>query len=263
MYVSLFLFFTVIAVLKKRLTSRVMYPFYISVVTYFTLFQPLIRFPPQTWTAAIAKALPVWVLTVYVRLSSREKLTHIIPKSYDHQTMITGLLFFSLGDIFFIFDTDLMEDGMLCFTIAQFYFSLVVQQEVTNSRVKYVFLFFGLVSFSFVMNYIDDGIMDVFVLFHLLLIYTVGWRSTCRLRKDGMYFSTLMPCLGSLLFIASDSLQAANKWRWKVAFIDFWGTLFDYTALLCYALMMGTMKTDLHIERKFLNSYLSKKRHSE
>lgn len=247
-----------IPLLRKRLASKVMYPFYISVACYFYLFQPLFRFPPQTWTAALAKALPVWVLIVYVRLSSREKLRYIIPKSYDHQNMITGLLFYSIGDVFFIFDTDLMEDGMLCFTIAQFYFSLVVQQEMTDSRVKYVFMFFGLVSFSFVMNSIDDGIMDVFVLFHLLLIYNVGWRSTCRLRKEGLYFSTLMPCLGSLLFIAADTIQAANKWRWKIAFIDFWGTLFDYTALLCYAIMMGTTKTDLHIERKFLKFYIGK-----
>jgi hypothetical protein len=151
-----------------------------------------------------------------------------------------------------------MEDGMLCFTIAQFYFSLVVQQEITNSRVKYVFMFFGLVSFSFVMNYIDDGIMDIFVLFHLVLIYTVGWRATCRLRLEGLSFSTLMPCLGSLLFIASDTIQAANKWRWKVAFIDFWGTVFDYTALLSYALIMGSTKTDMYIERKFLNFNLNK-----
>lgn len=41
-------------------------------------------------------------------------------------------------------------------------------------------------------------------------------------------------------------------------FIDFWGILFDYMVLLCYVIMMGIIKIDLYIERKFLKFYIGK-----
>ena len=234
--------------LVERLSNRALHPFYVTLAIYFTIFQPCVVLPRPSFPAAIAKALPVWSLALYVRLTSGDRSSRYFPKSLYHQNIIFALLFSSLGDIFLIFDSDLFEDGILCFAIAQLFYFSVIRGAWAESRMKYLFMFAGLFSFSCLLNYIDDAIMDAFILLYLILLYTMGWRAASRLLKEDMTFEGLATFSGSLLFIVSDTVMTTNRLSATIPVVDFVAMIMYYLAHLCYCLTTGSVKIQLRLE---------------
>ncbi|KAK3093204.1 hypothetical protein FSP39_012610 [Pinctada imbricata] len=234
--------------LTSQLTNRALYPFYASVTFYFIVFQPCVKIPSLSIFAAIFKALPVWTLVLYVRLTSGDRSSRYLPKTVYHQNVMFALFFSSLGDIFLIFDTDLFEDGLLCFAVAQLFYFSVMRGAWSESSVRYVFLFACLVTFSYILNTIDDAIMDTFILLYLVLLYAMGWRATSKLLMGDTSSEGMAFFFGSMLFIVAETMLALNKLSRPSPIAEFVGCFLYYAAHLCYVITTGPVKIPFRTE---------------
>lgn len=190
-------------------------PFWILLVVYFILYKPFYQVPPETITAAVLKAAPIWYLTTYVTLASKDPALRTDSTTRDFAVWTrTGLAVSGFGDMCLVWRDSLFIPGMLFFAVAHGFYINALKRRLNNSERKYseLFLLLGICSYLFVASGIDTWLMAVLVLVYTSLLFWMGYlsiqRHICEHTRASWYGA-----VGALCFLVSDLAIALNKWK--------------------------------------------------
>jgi uncharacterized membrane protein YhhN len=164
------------------------------------LFQ--IIFKPLTMLAII--------LLVYVNSSA--------PMTFCQQAILAGLIFSLIGDVFLIRQDQFFVPGLICFLIGHLcYITAFWTQPNLISVVFY--LIYVVFFLKLLWQYL--GKLKIPVVIYSLILAVMSWMAL-SLTVQHPDHHTFHALLGSVLFIASDSLLAVNKFKKPFRFAHFW-----------------------------------------
>ncbi len=134
--------------------------------------------------------------------------------SFYRYTILAGLLFSLAGDIFLMLPRDrFFIHGLISFFIAHFFYVAAFTYESGLDLPGWsmgLFLIYGMVMMRVLWPHLGE--MRAPVLAYVLAILLMGWTATSRWMLTEQPGS-LLAMLGALLFIASDSLLALDKFK--------------------------------------------------
>jgi uncharacterized membrane protein YhhN len=134
--------------------------------------------------------------------------------SFYRYIIIAGLLFSLVGDIFLMLPRDrFFIHGLISFLVAHLCYIAAFMYEsghAASLRGVIPFLIYGGLMMRVLWPHL--GKMRVPVVFYMLAILMMGWTATSRWMLTEQPGS-LLAMLGALLFIASDSLLALDKFK--------------------------------------------------
>jgi uncharacterized membrane protein YhhN len=132
--------------------------------------------------------------------------------------ILVGLIFSTIGDVFLIKDKQFFVQGLLAFLVGHICF---VVAFYTNPN--WLSLIFYLVYVAFFLSILwrDLGSLKIPVIVYSLALAAMSWFAFSR------YFEfydnkTLFAFLGSISFVASDSLLAYNKFKLPIPLSSVW-----------------------------------------
>jgi uncharacterized membrane protein YhhN len=164
------------------------------------LFQ--IIFKPLTMLAII--------LLVYVNSSA--------PMTFYQQAILAGLIFSLIGDVFLIRQDQFFVPGLICFLIGHLcYITAFWTQPNLISVVFY--LIYVVFFLNLLWQYL--GKLKIPVVIYSLILAVMSWMALSLTVKHPDHHTFHAP-LGSVLFIASDSLLAVNKFKKPFRFAHLW-----------------------------------------
>lgn len=136
--------------------------------------------------------------------------------SFYRWTIVAGLLFSLIGDIFLMLPENRFIQGLLAFLIAHLFYITAFTFE--GGRVLSVwgaipFLIYG--TFMLWLLWPDLGKMRFPVTAYMLVILLMGWQALMRWTATGQKGSGLA-LVGALLFIASDSILAVDRFKGRL-----------------------------------------------
>ncbi|XP_076443162.1 lysoplasmalogenase TMEM86A-like isoform X2 [Babylonia areolata] len=186
-------------------------PYAVLSTVYLLVFKPFLHLPPETLTAALLKAAPIWYLAIYVGRT---------PKFASNPLALgvrTGLVLSSLGDMCLIWRVSFFLPGMLCFALAQMGYmyglmswlrrgnytsGMYVRETAVTCMVSYLYLFSGM----------ESWVMAGFVLVYSILLFAMTNLALQRHLVEGNHGS-LCGAAGAAFFVVSDFLIGVNKWK--------------------------------------------------
>ena len=127
-------------------------------------------------------------------------------------TIIIGLLFSLIGDILLMLPQDLFLWGLISFAVAQLFYTGAFIGDggfYRNLRSAVPFLLYGV--FMAALLWTDLGDMRIPALVYLVIILVMAWQGYGHWRQTQQTRSRLA-FIGVLLFVASDSFLAVNRW---------------------------------------------------
>lgn len=131
------------------------------------------------------------------------------PMSFYQQAILTGLIFSTVGDVFLINDKKFFVHGLISFLLGHLCF---IAAFYTSPNFPSVIFYLTYVAFflTILWNYLDK--LKIPVIFYAVTLALMSWLALSRYFElnDG---KTLFAFLGSISFIASDSLLAYNKFK--------------------------------------------------
>ena len=133
--------------------------------------------------------------------------------SFYRGTIIAGLLFSLVGDVFLMLPRDRFIQGLLSFLVAHLFYIVAFTVEGHRSLSFWdviPFLIYGSLMLRWLWPHL--GKMRLPVMAYMLVILTMGWTATSRWMLTGQEGSRLA-LLGAILFIASDSLLAVDRFQ--------------------------------------------------
>jgi alkenylglycerophosphocholine hydrolase len=145
----------------------------------------------------ITKPIPLIILILLV---SRNVI-------YNKLIMI-GLIFSMFGDILLKDSFNLFVSGLISFLVAHvFYIFAFLKKDNRSKLISCLpFYLYGALFFLFLRNYLGD--MSIPVLFYMLIITTMLWRSFVQRNSDN---ESKWAFYGAILFTISDSMIAFAK----------------------------------------------------
>ncbi|MDT4896163.1 MAG: hypothetical protein QOH25_1240 [Acidobacteriota bacterium] len=132
---------------------------------------------------------------------------------FYRQAIIAGLLFSLVGDIFLMLPQDRFIPGLVSFLAAHVFYIVAFTRESERALSFYTlipFLLYGCLMLRVLWPHL--GKMRLPVLMYLLAILMMGWAAAGR-RMLTEQPGSLLAFLGALLFIASDSVLALDKFK--------------------------------------------------
>ena len=208
-------------------------PFFILVGVYFVVYKPFHQLPPETFTAAWFKVLPVWYLAFLVFLRSQK-----LQKNDLTLTFSGGLVASSLGDASLIWRNKLFILGMLFFAVAHVFYIYGLSKRVTRpimERTQPIFVVAYAVLYLFIAYGIKGYVMKILVFIYSGLVVALGWLATSRFLKEKS-LAAFLGAVGAILFIFSDFTIGINKWRFPVPMSGLLVMVSYYGAQLCLCL---------------------------
>ena len=141
--------------------------------------------------------------------------------------ILLGLLFSLAGDVFLMLPGDKFLQGLLSFLLAHLFYIFAFSRghAFGANWALLIFLAYGILIFAFL--YPGLGKMKIPVAVYVLVILTMVWQAWVRF--DGLQTAQAANALaGALLFVASDSLLAIDRFRKKLPLARLWilGTYF-------------------------------------
>jgi uncharacterized membrane protein YhhN len=141
----------------------------------------------------------------------------LIPKhtvsAFYRYALILGLLFSLAGDIFLMLKRDYFVQGLVSFFVAHLFYTAAFLYE-SGAELPFLsmapFMLYGGLMLRVLWPYL--GKMRLPLLAYMIVILLMGWTATGRWIWAGRGGS-LLAAAGALLFIASDSLLALDKFR--------------------------------------------------
>lgn len=133
--------------------------------------------------------------------------------SFYRYAIIAGLLFSLAGDIFLMLPRDRFIPGLVSFLIAHLFYIAAFWFEGGRALSAWSvipFLIYGGLMLSTLWR--DLGKMRLPVMIYMLAILMMGWTAASRLLVTGERGS-MLAFTGALLFIASDSMLAIDRFR--------------------------------------------------
>jgi uncharacterized membrane protein YhhN len=150
--------------------------------------------------------------------------------------IIIGLLCSLVGDIFLMLPSDRFIPGLVSFLVAHlFYIAAFLSRTPHVASLWYAlpFLFYGGLMLWLLFPHL--GHMKLAVVVYMLVILTMAWQALARWRETGEAGSELAFC-GALLFTASDSILALNRFRGHIRHAEFYILSTYFTAQWLIAL---------------------------
>lgn len=142
--------------------------------------------------------------------------------SFYKYTIIAGLLCSLLGDIFLMLPSDRFVPGLLSFLVAHlFYIAAFASGQTSPGPLWYAlpFLVYGGLMLWILFPHL--GRMKLPVVIYMLVILLMAWQALSRWRGTEQAGSALAFC-GALLFTASDSILALNRFRGRIRHAQFY-----------------------------------------
>jgi len=157
-----------------------------------------------TWVKTVFKALPVIIFAWLIGFEGR------------YRTYISiGLLFSALGDILLDEYLNLFVPGLAAFLIAHVFYIIAFIYRSKRPAVEGALAIYSIGGIAFTFLYKGVGELLIPVLLYMAVITTMGWRAYAARRYDSY---AQWAFYGALLFIASDSLIAFNKFYTPVPY---------------------------------------------
>jgi uncharacterized membrane protein YhhN len=163
---------------------------------------------------------------LWIILIALEARSSPVSTSYKY-LIIIGLICSLAGDIFLMLPSDRFIPGLLSFLVAHLFYIAAFTSDKQLYALWYAlpFLVYGCVMLTLLFPHL--GRMKLPVLIYMLVILVMAWQAMCRWRMTFEPGSDLA-FFGALLFTASDSLLALNRFRGRLSHADFYilGTYF-------------------------------------
>ncbi|HEX8844339.1 MAG TPA: lysoplasmalogenase [Pyrinomonadaceae bacterium] len=161
----------------------------------------------QRLTLYVFKPLTV-VLIILIALQSDYPVS-----SFYRQAIVAGLIFSLAGDIFLMLPQDRFLQGLISFLIAHLFYIAAFLSE--SGRALFVWSLIPLLIYGvFMLSVLWPrlGKLKWAVIVYVLAILTMGWAAVSRwilTRQEG----SALAMTGALLFIASDSVLALDRFK--------------------------------------------------
>lgn len=163
-------------------------------------------------------------------------LTLLDPVSHLYRILIGGGLLFSLaGDVFLMLPDDFFLWGLVSFLVAHVFLIAAFFEQIglqIHGHLLILFTLYGVLLLYRLWPHV--GALRLPVLVYALVLLIMGWQAGERwwtVRSA----SALLAMVGALLFIASDSILALDKFRAPIPHRDLLIMSSYYAALMCIA----------------------------
>ncbi len=153
------------------------------------------------------KPLTIALIIAVAWLSTRP------PAPRYKRAIIVGLAFSLAGDVLLMLPQDLFLFGLIAFAVAQLAYIVAFVSGggfYRNVRAAVPFLLFGFFMAAFLWTGLEADGMVVPALVYLVIILVMAWQGYGHWRQTGETRS-LLAFVGVLLFVASDSFLAVNR----------------------------------------------------
>ena len=172
----------------------------------------------------------VWI--ILIALQARNTASSV----YKY-LIVAGLLCSLLGDIFLMLPSDRFIPGLLSFLVAHvFYIAAFTYGSAPHLNALWYaipFLVYGGAMLWILFPHL--GRMKLPVLIYMLVILVMAWQASVRCRETELAGSALA-FFGALLFTASDSILALNRFRGRIEHAQFYILSTYFTAQWLIAL---------------------------
>lgn len=159
-----------------------------------------------------------------------------VSSSYKYLILV-GLVCSLAGDIFLMLPSDQFIPGLLSFLVAHlFYIAAFTSGTPQLSSLWYAlpFLVYGGVMLWVLFPHL--GPMKLPVMIYMLVILVMAWQALCRWREMPQAEGAALAFFGALLFTASDSTLALNRFRGRINHADVYILATYFTAQWLIAL---------------------------
>lgn len=156
------------------------------------------------------------ILNVISKIIPVILLAFLLPRKNKFQKFIfVGFIFSALGDLLLVLPYDLFMFGLLAFLLAHVNFILgfLNRDKSIQGIAAIVLLFFGILIFLFLFNYLGE--MKIAVAVYMMIILIMVWRAFAQ-RKVDKY--SVLAFWGALLFMFSDTNIAFDKFYHSYGF---------------------------------------------
>lgn len=173
-------------------------------------------------------------LTMIMIISLAFERVTILPSVYG-TFILSGLCVSLLGDVFLMLPAKYFRPGLLAFLAAQILYILALSRGLRAVSFPPLLIVLAYAGLVFMFLYRNLGKYRWPVLFYVLAISVMAWLAISR--HLGLHErSSLFSMIGALLFLFSDSVNAANRFKkpFRLAQIFILGTYF--AAQLLFAL---------------------------
>ena len=214
--------------------------FVLYVVLYFSTLRDYTVWPVTSVKSVFFKVMPVVHLVVIVISTSLED--DIKVKSSRYRWSITlGLIACSIGDCC-VFYAEFL--GLIMFSIAHlFYIYALGIRPVGSGPMAASFAVAMVAFYFFFIDMLPEFTVKIAVVLYVLEIFITTWRSMAVFHNEKS-FDSFLACLGSILFIVSDTLFIYDKFHASLNRAPFWIMLAYYVAQL--GLTLSACNTHSH-----------------
>jgi uncharacterized membrane protein YhhN len=175
-------------------------------------------------------------LTMVLIISLAWERTVGAPSFYGY-FILAGLCFSLLGDVFLMLPGDRFKPGLLAFLSAQVLYILAFSRgiEAVDLKPLVIILAYGSVFFLYLFRNLGRMGWPVFV--YILVISAMVWLAVNRYLAWGDP-SSLLACIGAVLFLLSDSLNGVKRFRKPFDLVEILilGTYFPAQLLLALSI---------------------------
>jgi alkylglycerol monooxygenase len=127
--------------------------------------------------------------------------------------IIAGLIFSLAGDVLLMLPYDLFLFGLIAFAVAQVAYTAAFVTGggyYSNARSAVPFLLFGVFMAAFLWSGLEADGMLIPALAYLIIILVMAWQGFGHWRQT-LETRSMLAFIGVLLFVASDSFLAVNR----------------------------------------------------
>lgn len=161
--------------------------------------------------------------------------------------VVAGLLFSLLGDVLLMLPRDRFASGLAAFFVAHLvYIAAFARQTALASAPGWLLPFAasGIALYGWLRPDVPDR-LRLPVALYIAAIAVMAWQATARWLVVGQ-LGALLACLGAILFVASDSALAVDRFRrpFRAAPAVVLGTYFAAQALIALSVGVGEALVD-------------------
>lgn len=182
------------------------------------------------------------IITIYAKLRENEVVQFIFkpltmvaiiliaflnssaPLNFYQKAVLAGLIFSTIGDVFLVKDKQFFVQGLISFLIGHICYIVAFWTVPSFSTVVFYLVYIG---FFLTILWKHLGKLKIPVIIYSLAIAVMSWMALSRTIENHNHH-TLHAFLGSVMFVASDSLLAYNKFKSPIPLAPIWilGTYF-------------------------------------
>lgn len=176
------------------------------------------------------------IITIYAKLRENEAVQFIFkpltmvaiiliaflnsstPLNFYQKAILAGLIFSTIGDVFLVKDKQFFVQGLISFLIGHICY-IVAFWTAPNLPSGLIYLAY--IGFFLTILWKHLGKLKIPVIIYSLAIAIMSWMALSRTMENHNH-QTFHAFLGSLMFVASDSLLAYNKFKSPIPLAPIW-----------------------------------------